>query len=93
MTCFDNRGSVGVSINSLYGISYTVPANLAISLDTLSTPFFLVTLLLGCVAITFSQFYMEGEVYKTRFTQLLTSFLLSMLLLITANNFVTLFLG
>lgn len=82
-----------ISVATPAYLNYVDPATLTLLFDNISTPFFATTLFIGIWAYFFSSFYMAAEVYKRRFVRLLICFLFSMLLLLSAGNLVTLFLG
>ena len=82
-----------INISTPAKIEFLATTHVGIVLDQVSTPFFLTTLLIGLVTVFFTHYYMGGEVHANRFIRLLILFLLSMLLFLTSDNLITIFLG
>lgn len=69
-----------------------VNINFGLLIDNNSGRFLTVTILIGCAVNIFIPHYMRGEVGIKRFSNLLNAFLFSMVLLLCANNYITLLL-
>lgn len=80
-------------LGTVHSVNYTTALAISLCFDPLSTPFFIVTLYIGLLAVFYSFFYMYGEVAQRRFVTLLTLFLFSMLFLLVSSNVVCIFLG
>lgn len=74
-------------------LEFTHTTQIGLLFDQTSAPFFFTTLFIGLMSIFFTHYYMWGEVHASRFSRLLLLFLFSMLLLLTSDNLITLFLG
>nr|YP_010352978.1 NADH dehydrogenase subunit 5 [Tropostreptus austerus]UOF70461.1 NADH dehydrogenase subunit 5 [Tropostreptus austerus] len=61
--------------------------------DWMSLLFFSVVLVISASVLYYSHYYMEGEVYMTRFIMLVLLFVLSMVLVILSPSFISILLG
>nr|YP_009159501.1 NADH dehydrogenase subunit 5 [Elaphe schrenckii]AKQ20667.1 NADH dehydrogenase subunit 5 [Elaphe schrenckii] len=67
--------------------------NISLTLDTLSTLFTPIALFITWSIIEFSTWYMTTDPHNHKFTKYLLIFLITMLVIITANNMYQLFIG
>nr|WMW23657.1 NADH dehydrogenase subunit 5 [Hiatella sp. J YW-2023] len=80
-------GEVSVTFSSCVDLSFPF------ILDWASVGFLIVVIFISCNVMSFSSFYMKGDVNKSRFSWLVMMFVGSMVLLISIPNFLILMLG
>nr|YP_009250815.1 NADH dehydrogenase subunit 5 [Ptyas mucosa]AMY15602.1 NADH dehydrogenase subunit 5 [Ptyas mucosa]ANO44265.1 NADH dehydrogenase subunit 5 [Elaphe carinata] len=87
-----NNNELTMSLTSLI-MSPTENINVSITLDTLSILFTSIALFITWSIIEFSNWYMTTDPNNHKFTKYLLMFLITMLVIITANNMYQLFIG
>nr|QAA79077.1 NADH dehydrogenase subunit 5 [Elaphe quatuorlineata] len=87
-----NNNELTLSLKPLI-ITPTENINISITLDTLSTLFIPIALCITWSIIEFSTWYMSTDPHHHKFTKYLLMFLITMLVIITANNMYQLFIG
>nr|YP_009526084.1 NADH dehydrogenase subunit 5 [Bothrops pubescens]AXT17989.1 NADH dehydrogenase subunit 5 [Bothrops pubescens] len=87
-----NNNELTMTLHPLI-MTQTENINVTITLDTLSLTFIPVALLITWSIIEFSTWYMSSDPHISKFIKYLTTFLITMMIIITANNMYQLFVG
>nr|YP_001434511.1 NADH dehydrogenase subunit 5 [Pantherophis slowinskii]ABF29857.1 NADH dehydrogenase subunit 5 [Pantherophis slowinskii] len=87
-----NNSELTLSLTPLI-ITPTENINISINMDTLSLTFIPITLFITWSITEFSSWYMTTDPNNNKFTKYLLLFLITMLVIITANNMYQLFIG